>query len=63
MLRVLVDRSVVEAFGQRGRATWAGTHFGDGNATAIVWEPAEAGPGARRPTVHAQVWEMGTAWY
>eukprot|EP00947_MAST-08B_sp_MAST-8B-sp1_P002931 g2931.t1 len=46
-LRVLVDRSIVEAFGQGGRATQVTTHYiEDGNQTAVVWRPPGATAGS-----------------
>ena len=59
-LRVLVDRSVVEAFGQGGRATWATMLFSSDNSTALRWTPAS--PGGPRPTFSIRVWRMGTGW-
>jgi len=43
-LRVLVDRSVVEAFAQGGRATSASMHFppADHVHTALVWRPSQS---------------------
>ena len=46
-LHVLVDRSIVEAFGQGRRATQVTTHYiEDGNQTAVVWRPPSATAGS-----------------
>jgi hypothetical protein len=59
-LRALVDRSVVEAFGQNGRATWATMVFSVANATALSWAPST--PDVPRPTFSIRAWRMRTAW-
>ena len=64
-LRVLVDRSVVEAFAQGGRATWAGMKFPakTQTATALVWRPPVGiAEGAARPTFSVRVWSMKTGF-
>lgn len=60
-LRVLVDRSVVEAFAQRGRATWARMVFPNSgqNETALLWTQ---GASTLRPVFSVRVWEMGTGY-
>jgi sucrose-6-phosphate hydrolase SacC (GH32 family) len=65
-LRVLVDRSVVEAFAQGGRATWASSLFVTSNQTAVVWTPPAVSTqrknatAAAPPTFSVRVWAMGT---
>eukprot|EP00658_Telonema_sp_P-2_P059835 TRINITY_DN48935_c0_g1_i1.p1 TRINITY_DN48935_c0_g1~~TRINITY_DN48935_c0_g1_i1.p1 ORF type:complete len:271 (-),score=44.39 TRINITY_DN48935_c0_g1_i1:313-1125(-) len=62
-LRVLVDRSVVEAFGQWGRASWAEMAFVDGTKTGLVWEPAGGGAEAENsPLFSVRVWKMSTGF-
>lgn len=61
-LRVLVDRSVVEAFAMGGRATWATMVFSGANATALQWAPPPTQPDAPRPVFSISVWRMRTAW-
>lgn len=60
-MRALVDNSVVEIFGQGGRASWARMLFSEGNATALVWNPSASG-GAPRPTFSIRAWKMGLGW-
>ena len=59
-LRVLVDRSLVEAFAQGGRATLAQAVYSPFNQTALVYVPAT--PAAPTPTVAVRVWPMRTAF-
>jgi hypothetical protein len=75
-LRVLVDRSVVEAFAQGGRATWASMTFPaiGQNRTALVWSlptrtadggggsAQNGGSGVDTPTFSIRVWEMQTGY-
>jgi hypothetical protein len=69
-LRVLVDRSVVEAFAMGGRAALSVRDFGGGEATALEWSAAAAEEegGARHPaaaappTFSVRVWSMRTGY-
>jgi hypothetical protein len=64
-LRVLVDRSIVEAFAQGGRRSVAFPVYTAGNATALVWRPSASDGGgtvAAKPKVAISVWAMGTGY-
>jgi hypothetical protein len=68
MLRVLVDRSLIEAFAQRGRRSVALPIYSEANHTALVWRPPAAAGGHQvvavdRPTVSMTVWAMRTGYF
>ena len=63
-LRVLVDRSIIEAFAQRGRRSVAFPIYTGGNATALVWRPNNvSGSAPAAPKVSIAVWAMSTGYF
>ena len=75
-LRVLVDRSIVEAYAQGGRATSARAAYLETTGVAAIWQPPQqqqqqqqqtqslhalGGGAATSPVFSMRVWAMGTA--
>ena len=67
-LRVLVDRSLVEAYAQGGRATLARAAYLETTGVAAIWQPPPQQPqslhaltAAAAPVFSMRVWAMGTA--
>jgi sucrose-6-phosphate hydrolase SacC (GH32 family) len=69
-LRVVVDRSIVEAFAQGGRAVVTATAYAPANASGLaLWAEQQQGPadgedvGNRSAmVVNATSWRVGCAW-
>jgi hypothetical protein len=59
-LRVLVDRSVVEAFAQGGRASGVAAIYETHNGTSLIWQPSPTY--AVTPTFSVAAWPMATAY-
>jgi sucrose-6-phosphate hydrolase SacC (GH32 family) len=60
-LRVLVDRSVVEAYAQNGTATLAQATYLTTNQTALIWRPGAGQAAAKaKPVFSVRVWAMQT---
>ena len=63
LLRVLVDRSLVEGFAQGGRATSTIPIFSVLNGTALLWTPGPGGAaGSPPPVLSVRIWSMGTGY-
>ena len=59
-LRVLVDRGLVDGFGQQGRAAFAAPIFSHANETGLVWIPGSSTQ--VRPKFSVRIWSMGTGF-
>merc|ERR1712050_445168 len=66
VLRVLVDRSVIEAFVQRGRVSTTRRVYPSETSSqgvGLFFKAPAVGARASSPTVHVNVWEMGNAFH
>merc|ERR1712094_127770 len=66
VLRVLVDRSVIEAFAQRGRVSTTRRVYpsrADSNGAALFYKAPTSGMQTPSPKVEMTIWEMGNAFH